>query len=197
MLVGEPRSLAECVFRHTSRAQRIRGGLRYAVSMIQSRAAGLMTDTTTKELQQMAVFGGLSEATLGSLLTHASVVPCAAEHAFFHQGEDGDSFFVLLHGRAEASLEAGGLRYTLRTVAVGDSFGESTAIDLLPRRNSVVALTPCLAMEIDPPIMQRIWQQDLEQITLLHMNIARELSRRLRCSDAQRVEHWRQNKVHQ
>ncbi|MEM6987139.1 MAG: cyclic nucleotide-binding domain-containing protein [Pseudomonadota bacterium] len=149
-----------------------------------------MTDTSIQELQQMPVFGGLSASTLGTLLSHAEVVPCAPGNAYFRQGEEGDSLFVLLHGRAAAVLQTAKLSYTLRPIDVGDSFGEAAAIDLQPRSNTVVAHEPCLAMEIGPDVMQRVWQQDLEQITLLHMNIGRELSRRLRDSDNYRLEHW-------
>ncbi|MEM9602751.1 MAG: Crp/Fnr family transcriptional regulator [Pseudomonadota bacterium] len=149
-----------------------------------------MTPPSIETLQQMPVFGGLSELTLGTLMTHAPALPRAPGQAFFRQGEDGDSLFVLLHGRALAVWETDTLCYVLRSIAVGDSYGEAAHIDLQPRSYTAVAQSPCIALEIGPDTMHRVWQQDLEQMTLLHMNIGREMSRRLRDSDAERVEHW-------
>lgn len=149
-----------------------------------------MTLPSIETLQQMPVFGGLSEDTLGTLVAHAPSVPRAPGDTFFRQGEDGDSLFVLLQGRAIAVCETDTLCYTLRNIAVGDSYGEAAHIDLQPRSYTAVAQSPCIAWEIGPDTMHRVWQQDLEQMTLLQMNIGREMSRRLRDSDAERVAHW-------
>ena len=149
-----------------------------------------MVDPTHAELQQMALFGGLLEGSLNTLRGAAPVIGRRPGEAFFRQGEDGDSLFVLLRGRAVAVLSAPSHTYLLRPIAVGESFGEAANIDLQPRRNAVFAQSACQAIEIGPDAMQALWEFDPEQFTLLSMNMARELSRRLRESDAQRLAHW-------
>ena len=39
---------------------------------------------------------------------------------------------------------------------------------------------PCLALELTGGILRAVHEHDLEQFALIHMNMARELSRRLR-----------------
>ena len=149
-----------------------------------------MVDPSHDELQQMALFGGLLTGSLQTLRAAAPVIAREPGDAFFVQGDDGDSLFVLLHGTAVAVLVAPNHSYLLRTISVGQSFGEAANIDLQPRRNSVFAQSACQAIEIGPDAMQALWEFDPEQFTVLSMNISRELSRRLRDSDRQRLAHW-------
>jgi CRP-like cAMP-binding protein len=62
----------------------------------------------------------------------------------------------------------------------GDCFGEMALVDLFPRSASALAVETCAALQITPSILQEIYQHDLEQFTLLQMNMGREISRRLR-----------------
>ncbi len=64
----------------------------------------------------------------------------------------------------------------------GDCFGEMSLIDLFPR-TSVRAEKPCTAIEISSDALYEIYKRDLEQFALIQMNIAREISRRLRGAD--------------
>jgi len=56
-------------------------------------------------------------------------------------------------------------------------------IDLFPRSTSVRAQKPCTAIEISSDALYEIYKRDLEQFALIQMNIAREISRRLRGAD--------------
>lgn len=71
----------------------------------------------------------------------------------------------------------------VRLLEPGDCFGEMALIDLYPRSASIMALEDCAAIEISTSALHTLYERYLEQSALLHMNIARELSRRLRQSD--------------
>ncbi len=65
----------------------------------------------------------------------------------------------------------------------GDCFGEMSLIDLGPRTASVLAIEDCSAIKLSNVNILKIYQKDLEQFTLIQMNIGREISRRLRHMD--------------
>lgn len=186
-----PHDVSECDWCRSTVTRR--GNLQRSSALSMTRKA-LTHDNDMKpaidKLQQMPVFGGLTATTLGILQAHAQIVPRAPGQAYFEHGEEGDSLFVLLQGRAMAVLQTASLSYNLRPIGIGDSFGEAANIDLQPRSNTVFAQAPCIAIEIGPDELHRIWQHDLEQFTMLQMNISRELSRRLRDSDADRLTLW-------
>ncbi len=149
-----------------------------------------MVEIPDDELQQMALFGGLLVDSLRVIGAVAPLVSRPKGDAFFRQGDDGDSLYVMLSGTAVSSLASPDWSYVLRQIEVGDSFGEAAYVDLQPRQNTVIAQTDCRAVELGPEAMQALWRHNAEQFTLLQMNIARELSRRLRDSDQQRLVHW-------
>jgi len=58
-------------------------------------------------------------------------------------------------------------------------------LDLYPRSSSIMASSPCQVIEISQKALFELYQEDLEQFTIIQMNIGRAISRRLRLSDEQ------------
>ena len=143
------------------------------------------TATTRELLCNVAVFGGLSASTLDFILDQAPVVTIAEDEYFFRENESGSSMFVLQTGKVGVIKTRERRRYLLRSLMPGDCFGEMALIDPHPRSASVVALEDCTALEISTGILLRLYSRDLEQLTIVYMNMAREVSRRLRDADEQ------------
>ena len=74
--------------------------------------------------------------------------------------------------------------YQLRNLNQGDCFGEMSLIDFSPRSASVRAVEDCTALQISAACISQIYEKDLEQFAMIEMNMGREVSRRLRESDA-------------
>jgi cAMP-binding proteins - catabolite gene activator and regulatory subunit of cAMP-dependent protein kinases len=91
--------------------------------------------------------------------------------------------FVLEQGRVVILKRWKEKEYLLRYFGKGDCFGEMALIDMGPRSASVLAVEDCQAIEISAESLYELYKKDLEQFTLIQMNIARELSRRLRAAD--------------
>lgn len=130
----------------------------------------------------MPLFGGLAAATLQLLAGDAHPVALAAGHDFFRQGEPGDSLFVLESGRVAVLRQVPGGWLRLGTLGPGDCFGEMSLIDYAPRSATVRALEDCRAFALPIARLHRLYECDLEQFALIQMNLARELSRRLRAT---------------
>ena len=135
-------------------------------------------------MRGMPVFGGLGESALEWILEHAPERSVSAGDYFFKAGEPAESLFVLESGRAAVFLERVKGPCQLAVLGPGDCFGEMALIDFGPRSASVRALEDCLALEIPQGQIHALYQRDLKQFTLVQMNLARELSRRLRRADA-------------
>jgi CRP-like cAMP-binding protein len=142
-----------------------------------------MHDTRIETLQGMPIFGGLRADVLAALAGDARQVDMPQGGFFFHQDDAAHSMFVLEAGEVAVLRRWEGQHLTLGHLREGDCFGEMALIDLLPRSASVQAVQACNAMELSIDSFQKLAQIDLEQFALLHMNIARELSRRLRVAD--------------
>lgn len=131
-------------------------------------------------LQAMPIFGGIHEAALELLLASSAERVVQQGDYFFKEGEAADSLFILKSGRV---LVLKGADIKLQYLVRGDCFGEMSLIDLNPRSASVLAVEDCVALEISQQSLYVLYEQDLEQFTLIHMNLLREVSRRLRALD--------------
>lgn len=131
-------------------------------------------------LTAMPVFGGLNAATMEIITAGAEPVTVAAGEHFFREGEKSQIMYVLQSGEVEVYKTWESAARLLRTMHAGDCFGEMALIDLFPRSASALAVQTSEALQITPAILQDIYRNDLEQFALLHMNMGREVSRRLR-----------------
>ena len=91
--------------------------------------------------------------------------------------------FVLEEGRVAILKSWEGCDYLLDHLGAGDCFGEMALIDMRPRSASVKAVEDCTAIEVPGAAFQAIYRVDLEQFTMIQMNMGREVSRRLRRAD--------------
>jgi CRP-like cAMP-binding protein len=134
-------------------------------------------------LQDMPIFGGIRGEILSRLVELAAPVSIDQGEFFFREGDRAESMYVLESGRVSLLKHWGGAAHILGDLRVGDCFGEMALLDLFPRSASVLAETPCSALELTTSSLQLLKSEDLEQYVLIQMNIARELSRRLRAAD--------------
>jgi CRP-like cAMP-binding protein len=137
-------------------------------------------DERIRRLQTTSLFGATSDATVAYILETATRVEVDTGGFFFREGERGGSIFWLDEGELAITRAGGGKEVELRRIHPGDVFGEAALLDFGPRSASVRAVAPSVALEITASMLRQIAKQDLEQYTLLTMNLGRELSRRLR-----------------
>lgn len=134
-------------------------------------------------LQQMAIFGGIRADILAFLLSQSGEVAVRSGEYFFREGDQGDAVYVLETGKVAVLKTAGGRGHLLSYLSAGDCFGEMALLDMSPRSASVHAVEDCTAIKIDGGSLLRVYEKDPEQFVLIEMNLARELSRRLRATD--------------
>ena len=142
-----------------------------------------MSESRTDLLQRMPVFGATTDATRSFILQHSSDCVLAQGEYFFHRGDEAHSFFVLESGRVEVMRELEGHELRLNTLGPGDCFGEMSLIECRNRSASVCALQDCTAIEIPHATLHDLYKRDVDQYLIIQMNIAREISRRLREAD--------------
>ncbi len=134
-------------------------------------------------LQALPIFGGINAQSLQFLLDRSSICTVKKGECFFHEGDDAESLFVLEEGSAELYKQRDDLKYYLRELNKGDCIGEVALMDLMKRSATVRACTDCSSIELPRTALYDLYQTDLEQFTMIQMNMGREVSRRLREAD--------------
>ena len=130
-----------------------------------------MPKERVKILQNMPIFGGIREDILEFILETAEIVSIPAGEYFFRENETGNSMFVLEKGEVVVVKSWQDHEYQLMELHKGDCFGEMSLIDLGPRTASVLALEDCSAIKLSNANVLRLYQKDLEQFTMIKMNM--------------------------
>lgn len=144
-----------------------------------------MNATRLSLLQQMPIFGAIQDDALAFLLDSVPSVSVAAGQYFFRERDAADCMYVLESGHVAVIKDWAGREMVLHQLAAGDCFGEMALLDLSARSASVRAEAECRAMALTPDHLLRLFEHDAEPFALIQMNMAREMSRRLRVSDEQ------------
>jgi CRP-like cAMP-binding protein len=142
-----------------------------------------MHEARIAALQGMPIFGGLRAEVLAALLEVSATVEVPQDAFFFHEGDKADAVYVLERGEVALLKRWEGEQYVLGRLGVGDCFGEMALLDLFPRSASVQAIEACTALALSTASLFRLYEADVAQFAVVQMNIARELSRRLRAAD--------------
>ena len=131
-------------------------------------------------LQDMSIFGAIKSESLELLLERAETLHVPKGEYFFREGDQGTSLYVLERGEVTVLKHWQGEQYVVRRIAQGDFFGEIALLDFMPRSASVIAEQDCQALVFRALDVLEIAKRDVEQFTVIYLNIAREMGRRLR-----------------
>ena len=139
---------------------------------------------TPSELRGIGLFGALSDEVLTHLASTLSVHTPGSGEVVFREGDDANAMYVVLHGEMEVLKKS--KRATEARVALlgpGDWFGEMSIVDIQPRSATVRALAPSRLLRVSAADLDALYRYDLRSYSLIVLNLARELSRRLRVAD--------------
>lgn len=130
------------------------------------------------------LFEGLTEATLETLAKALKSELATPGQMLIAEGELASHMFVVLSGEVEV-LHKGGSDHDVRVALLGpgDWIGEMAVLDVQPRSASVRSLAPTALLRIGLGDVRTLLADKPEQYAQLILNIARELSRRLRVAD--------------
>jgi CRP-like cAMP-binding protein len=139
---------------------------------------------TIAQLRDVGLFGALSDEFLEHLAHTLTVQRVDAGDTLFREGDPAREMYVVLEGEIEVLKKSRRGRET-RVAILGpnDTFGEMSIIDMQPRSATVRALGPSRLLRISTEEMDSLYRHDLKSYTLIVLNIARDLSRRLRVTD--------------
>lgn len=134
-------------------------------------------------LQQMPIFGALSANGVQVLLNAAKERVFQPGAYLFREHDKPDGLYVLLEGNVKIVKDYQGKAYRLGQLGPGDCVGEMALIDMDERSASVIATQPCQTLHLSAMALYQLRKVDLEEFVTVQLNLAREISRRLRDAD--------------
>jgi CRP/FNR family transcriptional regulator, cyclic AMP receptor protein len=148
-------------------------------------ADSMRPSITPAALREIGLFGGISDAGIEVLAQELPQVKVSSGQLVVAEGDVSKEMFVVIAGELEVVKRAlDGSNVRVAMLGPGDWFGEMAVLNVHPRSASVRALAPGLLLSLGAEQLERLlYRRDLKDYSLVLMNIARELGRRLRVAD--------------
>jgi hypothetical protein len=145
-----------------------------------SAAAGAIPP---EALRHVKILAEMSDEDLVRFLTYVEVQAVRQWSAIVHQGDHGDSMFLVLDGEVRVRLLIENKETTLVTLGPGDFFGEVALFDQGPRSADVIANTDAVLLKISHKAFANLSQQAPELAAPVLIGIGRTLTARIRADN--------------
>jgi CRP-like cAMP-binding protein len=147
-----------------------------------------MATVSLKLLKSHALFGGIADAELRKIRTLLHERSFAKGKNIICEGAPGTCLYFIAKGSVEVLKKTSSAKNAKsKRIAVlrkGDTFGEMELIDAQASVATVRAIQNTVTLTLSSKDLYQIAKWNLKAFTLILMNLAREISRRLRRMDA-------------
>lgn len=140
-------------------------------------------ETIVPILGKISIFGGLNDTQLYKIFRLLQRVSYKNLDYVFRQGSAPTHIYIIIKGKVRMLHEIEGKNYQLFEFGPGNCIGEDSVIGIQPHTLSAVAIGDVDLAVIPKSSLLDLYKTDSDIFTLLILNIARELSRRLKLTD--------------
>jgi len=136
-------------------------------------------------LKHVSIFAALSDEVISHIGSHARRLEISGGQVLFAEDELAKEMVVVLSGRLEVFKRGrNGVEARIAILGPGDVIGEMSLVDIQPRSAAVRALEASSLVSFSHADIAGVYREHPQSYTLLVLNIAREISIRLRRMDA-------------
>ena len=135
-------------------------------------------------LREIGLFGALSDEVIVHLATSLKSVLLGPGEVIFREGDSAREMYVVIDGEVEV-LKRSRRSRDVRVALLGpnDTFGEMSLIDVQARSATVRAVAHTHLLRMTSEDLDWLYRHDLKSYAIITLNVARDLSRRLRVAD--------------
>jgi len=124
-------------------------------------------------LRNHHLFKTLSDDQLDALLPRGRIIHFGRGEKLIHQGDEGDSMFILVSGRADVIVERNNNPTNVALLQNGDCFGEMSLLTGERRSATIVASRDCEVVEISKPVLAQSLKENPELLASLSALLAK------------------------
>ncbi len=134
---------------------------------------------TVPDLQKYSLFGGLMAEQVERVIPLLTIESYPDGANIITEGERNDRIRFILDGRVRVIRNG----TVLVELGEGETFGEMEILDIMPAVASIRTIVPTRVAAISNRALRDIYKMDVSTFSMIIMNLARDLSRRLRRMD--------------
>jgi len=144
----------------------------------------IAAETRQDFLGSIPIFAGLNAAALSEIASAVEEAAFRTGDIIVREGEAGNRMFIIFSGRVEVVKNLAQTHETaLAVLRPKDFLGEMSIIECVARSASVRAVEDTSLFALKGTDLYRLFKRYPDQYAIVILNIARDLSRRLRAID--------------
>ena len=141
------------------------------------------TESVFLILSKIAIFGGFLERQLHEIFKYLEQGVFKKGEYIFQRDDDPTYIYIVKKGKIDLLIIKQEVIFKKKTLSVGDCFGEASLMAMHKHTATAIALEDSEVMVLSRRALLQLRKEDTELFSLLMMNIARELARRLELTD--------------
>jgi CRP-like cAMP-binding protein len=130
-------------------------------------------------LLKYSLFGGLLKEQIEAIIPLMKEDIYSADELIITEGSPNDRISFIIEGHVAVIKR----NVLLSRLGEGEAFGEMEVLDVMPAIASIKAISQVTVMSITNRALREIYKMDVKVFSLIIMNLARDLCRRLRKTD--------------
>jgi CRP-like cAMP-binding protein len=134
-------------------------------------------------LKRVTVFSGIDDEGLRRIFDACPVITCRTGEVIVREGTPATEIFLILSGRVKIVLNRDCEPFELIELGPGHCFGEASVIGIQSHSASVIGTEDSQLMVLSRQVLMQTLREDKDLFSLLILNIAREIARRLHHTD--------------
>jgi CRP-like cAMP-binding protein len=134
-------------------------------------------------LENVTIFSGFSAEDLQHICKNCSLVEARIGEVIIEEGTPATEILILLKGRVSIVLGLDDEAIELMEFGPGSCIGEASVIGIQMHSASAVVLEEATLMVLRRQVLMQLFEDNKALFSLLILNIARELARRLHHTD--------------
>ncbi|MFH1025840.1 MAG: cyclic nucleotide-binding domain-containing protein [Nitrospirota bacterium] len=145
-------------------------------------------------LSDIAIWGGVSDRQREEIFRRLEVGTFKEGEHIFQKGDAPSHIYIVKKGSITLLITDEEVILTKKTLTVGECFGVASLMSMQSHSTTATALEDSEVMALSRRALLQLKDEDIELFTLLMMNVARELARRLNLTDEILLRHMHTHK---
>ena len=137
-------------------------------------------DSIAPIIKKIALFGGLTDEQVDNLGQLLETVQFPRGDLIFREGTKPSHIYIIKSGKVKIICETKDQKpFEIITLDVGECFGETSVIGILPHSGSAIAIEEAELIVLSRTALMKLYHTDAKLFGIIILNIAREACRRL------------------
>jgi CRP/FNR family transcriptional regulator, cyclic AMP receptor protein len=140
-------------------------------------------DSVLSILSQISMFGGVTEEQQDEIFSRLEIGTFKRGETIFCTGDEPRYIYIVKSGLISLFISDAEVKIEKKRLGKGECFGHVALMSVTRHSISAVAVVDSEIIVVSKTLLEKLHHEDSELFSLLILNIARELARRLQFTD--------------